>query len=638
MNKILWNNGRIQTEIDAERQAMKVRLKNAEWNIGLLDNIRICSNQELAASPSMQKFEVPWNKTKPIILAEKQGLNYLYLVLKSGPSIFGVSVSIEREDMMMFGVIPHPQEGVGSEPKLVEWPGRIWPSRYRASERLYIPYSQGFQFSPKMTDSCKPLTLISPSNLSLPFWGVTHGPEEPANGFLAVIETENDCVLEMSKEQNEPIRVRPIWRSSLGRLRYARRLSVQFFERTDGSDLAKKYRKRVLYGPTWYSLQDKIKDRPMVKRLVGAPYVFTGYFKLRKDKPKWTLRLVEKLQKVGYRNIFIGPLDVDIYNETQIPGKPAFINEQAAMSALIQKGCIPSYWLLDRQIDVRDPAYSPKILVRDMNGKRVCGWETGFQKYFDISPEAVDAFHEIYNAEHREFSAVSFDTAAMADLAENWSEDHYTDRAHDKLARIEHWKRYLARDVVIASEAGMGWTVPYCDILSLNNFGHHIANSFSGWDPIPFPLFSLVYRECVMSVWHEADNYHITHNPFTAKVMPTWKDKFLYDLSIGTPPTLAPQIRMFKLYRGKPNSKKIEYYETSISNKFNFNICAQSLPAAQLHQRTFGKELANFQYIDSECRLSISSFSNGVSVFINRDCKAHRFNRQTVRSMSYKIV
>ena len=141
MKSIRWNTAKLKVEIPADYSKMRVHRGTACFEVGLLRDLRVLSTPLNPEMPSLQPWSIPWDREKPEIVSVHKGTHYLYLVVKSQTSVFGLTLSLERDDLLMFGVVPHHQEGGEAEPSFVEWPGAIRLNHPHYTENLYIPYA-----------------------------------------------------------------------------------------------------------------------------------------------------------------------------------------------------------------------------------------------------------------------------------------------------------------------------------------------------------------------------------------------------------------------------------------------------------------------------------------------------------------
>ncbi|MDI6775407.1 MAG: glycoside hydrolase [Verrucomicrobiota bacterium] len=296
---------------------------------------------------------------------------------------------------------------------------------------------------------------------------------------------------------------------------------------------------------------------------------------------------------------------------------------------LALRGALSFSWVLDELADARNERFDGSHFLTQADGSRWMSWLTGAQKLAQLCPRRASLARAPHLSEWLTASdGCHFDTTAMTGLVECFHPEHPCTRAQDREARVECLQRFLQEGQIISSEAGQDWAVPFADILSTNNFGHHVVNTRTGWRPLPFPLFSLVYRECVGSVWHEGDTYHDGCG----------MEKLLYDAAFGNAPTLSPLLRNFSLQDGKPDSDKYDLFFRDETTGMGWQMCLRAGELARFHADTWKEELRQFEYLDSSCLLSRSEFSGGAAVLVNRSTEQALISGCDLPPQSYRII
>lgn len=128
-----------------------------------------------------------------------------------------------------------------------------------------IPYGSGYVFEdqPLQKDSSY-----------LPFYGQVLGgtPFVPgSSGYTAIYDTSFDALYTFRED-----RVSPLWRTSLGEMRYARRMLYRFRENCDYNGIAACYRSYVKEQGRFVTLREKAARNPNVERLFGCPVIHAG--------------------------------------------------------------------------------------------------------------------------------------------------------------------------------------------------------------------------------------------------------------------------------------------------------------------------------------------------------------------------
>lgn len=88
------------------------------------------------------------------------------------------------------------------------------------------------------------------------------------SGYLAIYDTSYDAKYWLDGEN-----VQPLFRPSLGKMAYPRKMLYRFFEDCDYNDFAHSYRQYLKEHGQFYTLAEKCLANPTVERLLGAPIV-----------------------------------------------------------------------------------------------------------------------------------------------------------------------------------------------------------------------------------------------------------------------------------------------------------------------------------------------------------------------------
>ena len=101
----------------------------------------------------------------------------------------------------------------------------------------------------------------------MPLYGQVRG----GGGYAAIYDTPFDALYDFEND-----RVSPLWRPSLGEMRYERRMLFRFREDCDYNTIAKCYRAYVKERGQLVTLAEKAARNPAVKNLIGAPVIHAG--------------------------------------------------------------------------------------------------------------------------------------------------------------------------------------------------------------------------------------------------------------------------------------------------------------------------------------------------------------------------
>ncbi len=114
---------------------------------------------------------------------------------------------------------------------------------------------------------------------AMSWWGFEKG----SAAMIVIVETPDDAAYTFSHPAGGPTSMGPSWRAQLGRFGYPRSVRMAFLPKGNYVDLAKRYRRFVMDSGLFVSLKDKMASRPLVKGLIGSPFI--GASVLRNLKP-----------------------------------------------------------------------------------------------------------------------------------------------------------------------------------------------------------------------------------------------------------------------------------------------------------------------------------------------------------------
>jgi hypothetical protein len=114
---------------------------------------------------------------------------------------------------------------------------------------------------------------------AMSWWGFLKGDA----AMIVIVETPDDAAYTFSHPGGGPTSMGPAWRAQLGRFGYPRSVRMGFLPKGSYVDLCKRYRRYVMDSGLYVSLKDKIASQPVVKSLIGTPFI--GASVLRNYKP-----------------------------------------------------------------------------------------------------------------------------------------------------------------------------------------------------------------------------------------------------------------------------------------------------------------------------------------------------------------
>lgn len=485
------------------------------------------------------------------------------------------------------------------------FPAALYPVD-RSVDELALPLktTQGIVYRPGPSDDLDFTFDAAGGNtrgLSMPFWSVSAG----RGGVLAVLETPDDVDLTVRSDAHAGVGVGIGWRASLGVLGYRR--SVRFTCVPAGYQAAAlAYREHVIAAGRFTSLTDKIAQRPAVRGLVGAPYFSTGYLPFSARKLK---QVLGGLRGMGYTAGLVGPIDyLQWQAEPWLNDYQPFIHAPEFGPIVEEHGFTPFAWLYLEDILDFDPSFDVSMLAVDRDGTVPTGWENRDYRYHRVCDAALAGHGRRLQERAAAFTGLHFDTTTNKELMECWSPAHPMSRTQDREAR-SHWLAEVAGwGHLIGSEGGCDWAFDVMDFCS-NNPRRGLETNF----PAPaahVPLQGLAYHDSIVSYGWEYDPYNKSY------WAGDWsRDKLLYDVMCGNPPTVSPVLGYFPVITGgeQPVTSSWVTWEDPETQ----SLLRKAVPVAKLHEQTAFQAMVEHGYLDRDQMVSRTVYERGTEVLVN---------------------
>jgi hypothetical protein len=452
---------------------------------------------------------------------------------------------------------------------------------------------------------------------SMSWWGFEKGE----SAMIVIIETPDDAAYTFSHPPGGPTSIGPSWRAQLGHFRYPRSLRMDFFPKGNYVDLAKRYRRYVIDSGLFVSLKDKIAARPVVKNLIGTPFVGASVLRNRnpgaatydKANPASNRRLTtfaENIQRLrdlkaqGFEHLNVslsGWINQGYDRQTPdaLPPPPeagGWAGMKAFFDACKELGY--TCWLHDQYRDyyLDAPSWSEEFAIHDEDathpvdtfpGTRFKNdwkhgvipemdhWDGGAQGYLDnrfmlghlIKNYSVMFAHGI----HPQGSYL--DVFGYIPPDQDFNPDHPSTRTDSMNARAAVFRWVAAHLGIVGTEAGSDWVIPYVDYTTARfNRGANTGTDPDHQDAIPIPLYELVYHDAVVTA-----------------ASPSNLRSFLH-----------------------ANAPQMGYSRTDANLE-------QARRLAALHARVGTLEMTNHEFLDANRRKERTTFADGTSVTVDFD-------------------
>lgn len=354
----------------------------------------------------------------------------------------------------------------------------------------------------------------------------------------------------------------PVWVPSYGILNYSRKISIELVS-NGYVGMAKRYRQYSKENGRFVSLKEKIKQNPMVERIIGAPDIKIWIYTNRQNTPylrawsepildgyrcvhttfKQVGEIANDLKKIGIDRslILLGGWNRAGYDREYIDMWPP-TEEAGGLNGLVEASRIVSVtgYLFSLHNNYQDfytdaPSYDEKYLMKHEDGKVKLGgiWDGGLCRLI-CSSKAIELAEGTLKLVQKTTKTNSYylDTIAAAPPYECYDENHPMTRGDDRQNKFNLLKYLNDQGLVVGAEAGVDWAIPVCSFfeglpgsvvnvytgIEATNYGHGqtIGNPNFG---LVVPLFNLVYHDAVVCYWQHGQPFgredhanHILHD------------------------------------------------------------------------------------------------------------------------------
>ena len=422
-----------------------------------------------------------------------------------------------------------------------------WPPPFaaQAGDRMVLPINEGMGFPvDEPYEGPRRMITYGGHGLCMAFFGIAD--DASGAGWMAIVETPDDAACQVS-DAGGCVTPGVVWEPQKQRWGYARRLRFVFFDRGGHVAMAKRYRAYAKENGLLKTFDEKIAERPLVRRLLGAPNVWcwdgdkigvarmladagiTHYLWSGGGTPQ------EVAHFAALPDVLVGRYDIyqDVYH-------PDVMKAQGRKGT----GLNGEAWPQDIMWSAPDSnAWRRAWAVKDKSGNWV---HTAMM----CDRPAVDWERRRVTEELRRipYNARFIDTTVAAPWHECWNPAHPLTRTESKF-----WKMELLRvlgdeyGLVVGSETGHDASVPYCDyyegMLSVAPFrvpdsGRNIQQVWTNspartakymvGEKYRLPLWELVYHDCVCAHWYWGD--------YNNKLLDLWEKRDLFNVLYGTAP------------------------------------------------------------------------------------------------------
>ena len=468
-----------------------------------------------------------------------------------------------------------------------------------------------------------------PLTLQSYFWGVLG---ERAS-IMAVLETFWDVGVQFDGGRLS----RPIWKPSLGHLRYERRVRYRFSRGNSYVDMTKEYRRHVERQGWIKTLKEKAEERPLLRQAFGGCYMSFGYCE---DPQADYIGALRRLKQRGLNKAFCSSL------YTYYPGGHGggLIKETPNLDLRHQADKVRSLGYLFGAfanlglIATGNPDYEPRSLLKGFDGGPVMGWKCGGYDFHEKC-RSVLAYGDIKNEE-------LFDNIDLIDLDQSigWTRECFDPlHPHDKRMAMECLKvifKRLARGHVLMGEEFEAWKTPWFDIMRTK--GLPFIGASVPWTGLPnkcwsVPLAELIFHDCVMYTWWEGDAYdfpflhpEVGGNPDTQSTA---------DALYGEPPMLSP-VGCQLYFKNQEDMRNSNYSlaRMRLDNPLTQKSLDLAIKVCQVTEKVATDKMLSHKFLDADGHVQQTEFESGVSVVANFGADITTAAGVSIPPTSWKVV
>ncbi|NUN97727.1 MAG: hypothetical protein HUU16_16315 [Candidatus Omnitrophica bacterium] len=527
--------------------------------------------------------------------AEAEGLElYLGVHLSGSEALFEVAA---REGPV----------GVGA----LHWPKAIRFDSRKADDYSVIPYMQGMLLPanwPK--EFIRERKLCHTRYLYMPWFGQVR----EGKGYQAIFETGFDGGGSIIHPASGPTTLRPMWFSSLGELRYPRRVRYVFDDNAGYVSMAKRYRRFARETGHFVSLREKLARTPALSKVIGKPVIHMGsLYHMAKTSKYYNAENVEgnhgftslsdlaaSLRKLKEREIEEAYVHLDGWGfrgyDSAHPDPLPPGEEQGGWQGLrdFAATCKEIGYLFAVHDNYRDfyensVSFDPRLALMRQNGEhpKDSTWCGGPQLFLSarFAPEYVRRNYDLFAENGVELGGAYLDVFAVADLDESFQPAHPMSREDCARYRMDSIELLRSRGFVMSSEEPVDFAVPFLDLVHHGPYPTY--PNLGGGDAagVPVPLFNLVYHDSILLPWEMGE-----------------------DGGWGIPKGDSGRMHCL-LNAGLP------YLSPGGSDEH----LAQARLACQLAERLAFEEMVNHEFLEEGKRRQRTTYSDGVQITVDFD-------------------
>lgn len=501
------------------------------------------------------------------------------------------------------------------------------PFATEAGERLIVPMNEGMGYPvEEKHEGLHRLIAYGGHGICMAFFGVMRDVD--GSGWMCILETPDDAAMNAYRPDGGTWVAGPSWEAQKKRFGYARKARYVFFREGGYVAMCKRYRAYAKQIGLFKPFTEKVKERPMVDRLLGAANIWSW----EPDKVAFAREIKaagidrflwsgggddgEVKALAAMPDVLVGRYDIyqDIYYPEQmrkLGRKGKGLNDEAYPHDLNWAGPTSNEWRRAWGVKAPDGSWTHCAMMCD---SRAPAYERK-----NVSEELA----------HRPYNTRFIDTTVAAPWYECWNPAHPMTRSDSR-----RWKMELLRilgdefKLVVGSETGHDASVPFCDyyegMLSIGPYrvpdsGRDLRRIWTEVPPVTakyqvgeryrLPLWELVYHDCVCAHWYWGD--------YNNKLPALWKKRDLFNVLYGT-------VGMYMFSRKQWAEDKDRFVAS-------YRI---SSPVARA---TGYAEMTGHRCLTPDRKVQQTRFANGITVTVNFGDTPYTSGATVIPPMDYRV-
>ena len=505
-------NNSYSLSVDAENVKCSVTLKSGKvWTMTKRPFIRFSSGETL-------DFPAPYD-VKPTKSGTYDGVRSFFTIPQKNIDIM-THVYVDRTTEDLIFELRVDGDGFGSI-ETVAYPA---PFDYGAKK------GEGYTVLPRMQGTLVPAGSTIKIRIGDVFgrdaYMPLYGQVKNGAGYAAIFDTPYDAKYQLDED-----RVVPMFRPTLGKMAYIRKMIFRFREPCDYNIIAKCYRAYVKENGKLVTLKEKIDRNPNVSRLIGCPIIHTTisthvqpkcnyYDKEHPENNDYFFSFAqreEELKALKARGIEKAYTHFDgwgVRGYDNLHPSPFPPSEEAGGTEGMKKlsettrklgyifGVHDQY--RDYYLDCPDFSYDEATMKPGGKYPYKTYWAGGEHTYL-CSTRAVDYVRRNYTEFEKlgiKIEAAYLDVFSVADLDECFDPNHPTTREQCAKDRMHCMDILTDKGIIPSSEEIHDCILPSMVLCHHAPYGTtNMGVDSMEAQGIPIPLTNLVYHDCVVIPW-----------------------------------------------------------------------------------------------------------------------------------------